>query len=90
MKMNHLSTPRSQLGQILGCVALGALGMYLLDPVQGNRRRALVRDKVHHLLVQTRKAADAKSRDVRNRIEGIGAETKGALAKIKQAASELG
>jgi hypothetical protein len=88
MKMNQVSTRRSQLGRMLGCVALGALGMYMLDPVQGNRRRALFRDKIYSLSIKTRKAAEAKSRDLINRVEGIGAETKAALSKLKQVASE--
>jgi gas vesicle protein len=89
MKMNYVPTHRSSLvGQILGGIALGAVGMYMLDPVQGNRRRALVRDKIYSLMVKSRKVADATSRDLANRVEGIGAETKSALSKLKEAATE--
>lgn len=57
-------------------VALGAFTMFLLDPAKGNRRRALVRDKMYSALVRTRKRIDAKSRDVANRAKGLGAEAR--------------
>jgi hypothetical protein len=33
----------------IGGIALGALAMYLADPSQGRRRRALLQDKVLHV-----------------------------------------
>jgi hypothetical protein len=43
---------------LLGAAALGATAMYLFDPVQGRRRRALVGDKLHSLAAQAGDAAD--------------------------------
>jgi hypothetical protein len=43
--------PRTRLrglGSVAAAIALGALAMYYLDPHQGRRRRALLRDKAAH------------------------------------------
>lgn len=49
----------------------GAGLMYLLDPEQGRRRRALLRDKYVALTNDLNEAADVLSRDVNNRLEGL-------------------
>jgi hypothetical protein len=53
--------------------------MYLLDPDQGNRRRARVRDKLLRARHLTGDAVDATSRDVRNRARGVVAELRSRL-----------
>ncbi len=59
-------------GLMLLCgIGLGAALMYILDPSQGRRRRALLRDK---LVGATNKAGDVigkTSRDLRNRAQGV-------------------
>jgi hypothetical protein len=55
---------------LLGIVA-GAAAAYMLDPVQGRRRRALVRDKMVAATRQGREFADAAARDFRYRAQGI-------------------
>jgi hypothetical protein len=45
--------------------------MFLLDPARGNRRRALIRDKMISVSRKTRDAAGATRRDIGNRITGI-------------------
>ena len=57
----------------------GAGLMYLLDPVQGNRRRALVRDQLVRARHLTEDAMDATSRDMRNRARGVVAELRARL-----------
>jgi len=60
-------------------MGLGASLMYILDPDKGARRRALLRDK---LVAFSNDAADAvasKSRHLRNRAQGVIAETRGLL-----------
>lgn len=52
-------------------IMAGAAAAYMLDPVQGRRRRALVRDKVTTASRQGREFADAASRDFRFRAQGI-------------------
>lgn len=51
--------------------AVGATLMYLFDPQTGNRRRALVRDQVAHAGKVTSHAVDQRSRDLRNRTQGL-------------------
>ena len=57
----------------------GAGLMYLLDPDQGNRRRALMRDRIARARHLTGDAMDATSRDMRNRARGVVAELRARL-----------
>ncbi len=58
----------------LGGMALGALAMYIADPAEGRRRRALLQDKMTHYSNQTQKMVGGKVRDARNRLTGMQAE----------------
>lgn len=60
--------------KLFGSTALGAGLMYMFDPLGGRRRRALVRDKVVHLLNKAGDAAGSTGRDLRNRARGVAAE----------------
>lgn len=60
----------------LGCFALGALAMYLLDPYRGNRRRAVMRDKLFSTFNQAGCALTRCAEDTANRSRGILAETR--------------
>lgn len=62
---------------VIGGVAAGLGLMYFLDPAQGRRRRALVRDQVVHAAHKTGDAVDATSRDIANRAKGAVAELRG-------------
>lgn len=61
---------------ILTGAGVGAGLMYLLDPLEGDRRRALVRDKVVHLLNTASDAAGVTARDVAHRARGLAAEAR--------------
>lgn len=74
--MNRYSTTLSRVTWIVSGAAIGAAAMYLLDPVQGKRRRALVRDKAYSSRVRMRKSLNAKSRDLANRAKGLQAEAR--------------
>ena len=74
--MYRYSTNLSRVMWILSSAAIGAAAMYLLDPVQGKRRRALVRDKAYSSRVRMRKSINAKSRDLANRAKGLQAEAR--------------
>lgn len=50
---------------------IGGASMFLLDPDQGARRRALVRDKAVRATRKTRDAAGATGRDLNNRWSGL-------------------
>jgi hypothetical protein len=63
--------PRLLLG-----LALGAASAFLLDPQQGRRRRALLRDKVTTTVNQGRVFTDAATRDLRYRAQGIAAQAR--------------
>jgi hypothetical protein len=79
--MERHSTGLSRVTWILGGIALGAAAMYMMDPVQGNRRRALVRDKAYSSRIRLRKTINAKSRDLANRAKGLRAEARHMLEK---------
>lgn len=64
---------------LLSGVALGAALALAFDPVQGRRRRALLRDKVARGTRLTTEAIDATARDVRHRARGLAAATRGRL-----------
>jgi hypothetical protein len=65
------SAPSNQLTIWLGGMALGAAAMYLADPQQGRRRRALAQDKLRSYARQTGDAVDLALRDAGNRWQGI-------------------
>ncbi len=68
---------------VLGAL-IGAGVMYVLDPDQGRRRRALIRDQV---VSKSNKAGDeleAKARHMRNKAQGVVAEAKGAMEDQKE------
>ena len=57
---------------------VGALLMYMLDPAEGRRRRALARDQVSHFVTEAEKKMGAKARHWSNRARGVVSETKAA------------
>jgi len=61
---------------LLLALALGATGAFLLDPQQGRRRRALLRDKVTRTMNEGREFADAAAKDLRYRAQGIAAQAR--------------
>ncbi len=54
-------------------VALGAAAMYLLDPQQGRRRRAVVRDQLARRSREAAHWGEGAARDVAHRARGAGA-----------------
>ena len=64
---------------LLAGLGAGAALMYLLDPDRGNRRRALIRDKMVKLNRQTQEAVSGRVKDVSNRAKGMLHEAKSAL-----------
>ena len=64
---------------LLGCVGLSTALVYFLDPAQGKRRRALVRDKGTSYWRQTNRAIGSTSRHVGNRARGFVTETRARL-----------
>ena len=65
---------------LLTGAGIGAGLAYLFDPVQGNRRRSLLRDQVVHAMTKSCAGADATWRDILHRSYGTMAEMRGALS----------
>ena len=63
---------------------VGALAMFIFDPDNGRRRRALARDKVVHFGRETVDAVEGAARDLRNRAQGVAAEARGAVSNVMQ------
>lgn len=55
----------------IGALALGAGLMFLLDPAQGRRRRALIRDKTSNYARRTAHYAERTGRHLANRASGM-------------------
>ncbi len=64
---------------LLAGLGAGAALMYLLDPDRGNRRRALIRDKMVKINRQTQEAVGGKVKDMSNRAKGMLHEAKSAF-----------
>lgn len=64
---------RGGFGFLLGA-GIGAAAMYLLDPQDGARRRALMRDKATHYSRLARENVSGRIEDARNRSGGMMAE----------------
>ena len=58
----------------LAGMAIGALAMYIADPSEGRRRRALLQDKMSSYSAKTQQVVGGKMRDARNRLSGLQAE----------------
>jgi osmotically-inducible protein OsmY len=64
---------------LIGGIGLGAALMYILDPDRGNRRRALMRDKMARAANKMGDAIETSARDISHRARGTIAETKNLL-----------
>lgn len=72
---------KRELGLLLGGIGLGSGLTYFLDPNQGRRRRARIRDQAIHMGHVVGDGLDAAAQDLRNRTQGMLAETKGRLRR---------
>src|SRR5437762_3204219 len=69
--MERKQTMNGTWAALLGGVALGALSMYMLDPVEGRRRRATVRDKTTRAAAKTSDTLNAAACDLGARVQSI-------------------
>lgn len=72
----------------IGALAAGATTMFLLDPAQGRRRRAMVRDKMVRAGRVTTDATGVIARDVANRAQGMLAATRSRLRREEDLSPE--
>jgi hypothetical protein len=81
----HMNLNRAQgapigwMSAILGGVGLGAALMYLFDPERGRGRRAKLSDQVASKANRIGAGIGSKTRDLRNRAQGLVHEVKSAL-----------
>lgn len=77
-KMSSVNKPRNGMKYfwIATGMALGAALAYVLDPDNGRRRRALVKDKGVHLAHQSGRYVSRRGRDLGHRALGWMARTK--------------
>jgi hypothetical protein len=76
------------MGKLTGLIAgfgLGSIATFLLDPDRGRRRRALIRDKMTSLRVQTPKMMAGLLEDAGNRAYGTLAEARGFFHRARAA-----
>jgi hypothetical protein len=78
------------MGALLVLIAglIGAALMYMLDPDQGRRRRALLRDQATSKVNEARDTLQAKMRHTRNVTQGMVAEARGHLERNKNETQE--
>lgn len=71
------------IGRTIGATATGVLGMYLLDPALGRRRRHALRDHLEATWHGTLCLLDRGARDLAHRARGLAAETKSVFHREK-------
>jgi hypothetical protein len=64
---------------IMSGLGVGAALMYLFDPEEGNRRRAMLRDKATSMKGKAQDAMSGRAQDLSNRAKGLLHETKSAF-----------
>jgi osmotically-inducible protein OsmY len=76
--LSKASNANLKIGLLAG-IAIGSAVMYLFDPRQGNRRRAVARDRVSHILNRSSALAGKTFRHLRNKLEGALANAAGSI-----------
>lgn len=69
-------------------VGVGAFIMYMLDPEQGRRRRALARDQMTSFVSTAEKQIEAKARHYSNKARGVASRMRGAASDTVDGARE--
>jgi hypothetical protein len=69
-----------KLLSVLTSAGIGAALVYLFDPVSGNRRRALVREKANRSVHDAQRFLEVASRDLQNRSLGMVEELRSRMA----------
>jgi hypothetical protein len=74
---------------LLAGVGSGLAIMYFLDPNEGRRRRALLRDQIVKWTRIGRESAEGKAKDIRNRAVGVMYEARKTVAGKSEAEEEM-
>lgn len=78
----------STLLALLAGMGIGAGLMYLLDPERGRTRRAYLRDQLTIATNRAGEQIDKTSRHLRNRVQGVVAETRGVISHAGDSVNE--
>lgn len=73
----------------LGGVAVGAGAMYLLDPDQGRRRRALLRDQTLRRVHEVREFGRKAAVDLEHRVDGIVAQARSRMSDSRDVSPDV-
>jgi len=74
---------RSFIWMIAG-LCLGALALYMFDPISGRRRRSLVKDKGRSLGKEAMESVEGQYEDIKNRAQGAFEEAKESVSEVVQ------
>jgi len=74
MNLFQTHSKKGRAAALLGGMGIGAALMYMLDPGRGARRRALARDKAAKYARIAGERIGKRSRDLKNRAQGLVAE----------------
>lgn len=75
---------------LLTGLGAGAAVMYLFDPKDGNRRRAMIRDQATKINRQTREAIEGNTKDLSNRAKGMVHQLKSSMKPSESSSTESG
>jgi len=67
----------------IGALALGAGVMFMMDPAQGRRRRAMIRDKAVHAAKETSRYVERKTHHIENKAKGAVANARHLMAEVQ-------
>ncbi len=85
--MRKTTKPVHRTQNLMLAMTLGAGMMWLFDPDEGRRRRALIRDKITAMSNDLQDTVQSKSRHLRNKAVGAVAETRGKVEDIQESVS---
>lgn len=73
----------------IGAMGIGAGLMYMLDPEEGPRRRAMVRDKMMHWGHEAEDMVEGKARHMSHKAKGMMHDAKSMMADAKGAMKDM-
>jgi gas vesicle protein len=75
---------------LLTGLGAGAAVMYLFDPKDGNRRRAMIRDQATKINRQAHEAIEGHTKDISNRAKGMVHQLKSSMKPSESSSTEAG
>lgn len=88
--MDHNAANISRMSWMLSGIVIGAVAMFVWDPEQGNRRRALARDKMHNAKRKVRDTMEAGATRLRRNATQASSPSASATPEIAGNAALVG